>query len=244
MTSGASHDFFATTRWTMVLKAGSESAGIADRDVQAALEELCRIYWFPLYAYARRRNYAKADAEDLTQGFFAQLLQRKDFSRLQAERGRFRAFLLASLKHYLANEYDRAHRLKRGGTIMPLSLDYEGAAAKFEVADKTASPDEIFDREWALALLEYVLERLRHEWMERGQTELFEALKIFLTVEKSTANYDAVATQLGVSEGSLRVAAHRLRKRYRELLKDEISQTLAEPGMVDEELRTLLGVFG
>lgn len=243
MTTGNSHDFFATTHWTMVLKAGSSPDADSVRDAQAALEELCRIYWFPLYAYVRRRGYAKADAEDLTQGFFVQLLRHQDFSRLQAERGRFRAFLLAALKNYLANEYDRAHRQKRGGSVAPLSLDYESAAVKFKVADNTASPDKTFDREWALALLECVLERLRCEWTAKAQQALFEALKDFLTVEKNEVSYSTVATQIGVDEATLRVQTHRLRKRYRELLKDEIAQTLTAPTMVTEELQTLMRAF-
>lgn len=241
MSKSPPDDFFATTRWTIVLAAGdSDTPQSAD-----ALEALCRTYWFPLYAYVRRRGHAKEDAEDLTQAFFADLLGRRDFAKTDGERGRFRAFLLASLKNFLANEWDKKQRLKRGGQITHFSLDWQSADTQFQIADEAMrSPDEIFDREWAVALLERVILRLRDEWMAEGKAERFEKLKGFLTVGKGEIPYAKAAEELLMDEGTLRVAVHRLRKRYRELLRNEVGQTLADPAMVEEELAVLLGAFG
>ncbi len=202
------------------------------------------IYWFPLYAYVRGKGYSREDAEDMTQGFFAQLLRRDDFSRLDEQKGKFRAFLLASLKHYMANEYDRSSALKRGGGVNHLSLNWEAAERKFQVVDESAaSPDELFDRQWALALLERVLDRLEREWRDKGKTALFQSLKDFLTVNGDDRLYGTVSAKMGVTENYLRVAAHRLRKRYRELLKEEIAHTLTEPDFVEEELKNLMQIF-
>lgn len=232
---------FATTRWTMVLKAGDDDGGDSSAK---ALEELCRIYWYPLYAYVRHRGYRKEDAEDLTQGFFARLLEHRDFAGLDAERGRFRAFLLASLKNYMANEYDRGQCVKRGGGFPHLSLDWVREGKRLELEDESAkSPEEIYDREWALVLLENVLSLLREEWEGKGHAAGFEQMKVFLSVGGHEATYRETALQLGVTETSLRVAAHRLRKRYRELLKDGISRTLSSPEMVREEIKALMGIF-
>lgn len=240
MTGQSKHDLFATTRWTIVLRAG----GSLDGSATVALEELCRIYWFPLYGYVRGRGYSREDAEDMTQGFFTQLLRRDDFSGLGEQKGKFRAFLLASLKHYIANEYDRSSALKRGGGVNPLSLDWEAAEKKFQVVDESAgSPDQLFDRQWALALLERVLARLEREWMDKGKTALFQSLKDFLTVNRDDGLYGTVSAKMGVTENYLRVAAHRLHKRYRELLKEEIAHTLSEPDFVEEELKNLMQIF-
>jgi len=235
------NDFFATTRWTIVLAAGdSGTPQSAD-----ALEALCRSYWFPLYAYVRRRGHSKEDAEDLTQGFFADLLERRDFAKADSGRGKFRAFLLASLKNFLANERDKSRCLKRGGSIPHFSLDWQSADTQFQVADAAMrSPDDNFDREWAVALLERVILRLRDEWTAEGKAERFEQMKRFLTVGKGEIPHAQVAAELGMDEGTLRVAVHRLRKRYRALLRTEVAHTLADPGMVDEELRVLLAAFG
>ncbi len=169
-------DFFATTRWTLVLAAG----GSMTQGGEDALESLCQVYWFPLYAYVRRRGYGKEDAEDLTQAFFADLLRRRDFARAEAERGRFRAFLLASLKSFISNARDRSRRLKRDGGAVHFPLDWQEADARFGIADGAAvRPDEAFDREWAVALLERVLERLRQEWVTDGKGDRFEQMKGF-----------------------------------------------------------------
>lgn len=233
--------FFATTRWTMVRAAGLD----ASPQVDEALESLCAAYWFPLYAYVRRHGFSKEDAEDLTQAFFAKLLERRDFAGLKRENGRFRAFLLAALKNFLSNERDRAGRLKRGGNITHFSLDWQSADTQFRIADSSEpSPDQAFDREWAVALLERVIDRLRGECVAEGKGERFELLKVFLTASKDAIPYAMKARETGVDESALRVAVHRLRKRYRELLRHEVGHTLADPAMVEEELAVLLRAFG
>lgn len=233
-------EIFATTHWTVVLTAGQHHTPQADR----ALEELCRTYWFPLYAYVRRRGYTKEDAEDLVQAFFARFLAKNYLEGLSAERGRFRAFLLASLKHFLANEWDKSQRQKRGGGMTILSLDWQTADTQFQIAASgEPSPDKAFDREWALALLAKVIERLQAECAADGKAKLFEQLKVFLAAGKSETAQSEIAKALGMEEGAVRVAVHRLRKSYRALLREEIAQTLSEPAMVDEEMRALFGAF-
>jgi RNA polymerase sigma factor (sigma-70 family) len=238
--TSAPGDIFATTHWTVVLAAGRKHSPQADR----ALEELCRTYWFPLYAYIRRRGRSKEDAEDQTQSFFAGLLEKNSFAGLDSEKGKFRAFLLASLKHYLANEHDRANTQKRGGGVTPLSLDWQTADTQFQIADTNEpSPDKAFDREWAIALLAKVIRRLQDECAADGKAKLFEQLKAFLTAGKAESAQRDVAAALGMEEVAVRVAVHRLRKRYRQLLRDEIANTLADSAMVDEEMRALFGAF-
>ena len=233
-------DIFATTHWTVVLAAGRRHTPQSD----AALDELCRTYWFPLYAYVRRRGHAKADAEDLTQAFFARLLEKNFLANLAGEKGKFRAFLLAALKHFLINEWKKSQRVKRGGGEKNLSLDCQTADTKFQVAATSEpSPDKAFDREWALALLAKVIERLQNECAADGKARLFEQLKVFLTAGNAETAQRETAKALGLEEGAVRVAIHRLRKRYRVLLREEITQTLADPAQVDEEMRALFGAF-
>jgi RNA polymerase sigma-70 factor (ECF subfamily) len=233
-------DVFATTHWMVVLAAGKKHTPQSD----GALEELCRTYWFPLYAYVRRRGHNKQDAEDLTQAFFARFLEKNYLSGLSSERGRFRAFLLASLKHFLANEWDKSQAQKRGGGAAHLSLDWQTADTKFQVAATDGpGPDQAFDREWALALLAKVIERLQSECAADGKAKLFEQLKMFLMAGKGESAQSDVAKALGMEEGAVRVAVHRLRKRYRALLRDEIAQTLSDPAQVDAEMRALFGAF-
>jgi RNA polymerase sigma factor (sigma-70 family) len=231
-----SGDIFATTRWTVVLEAGHKSSARSDQ----ALEELCRTYWYPLYAYVRHRGHSREDAEDLTQAFFARFLERNYLKGLDREHGKFRAFLLAALKHFLANEWDHAGCQKRGGHARILSLDWQGAETRYHLdpAD-TLSPDRVFDREWALALLEQVIKRLRDECVAAGREKLFEVAKVFLTAGKGAIPYAQPAAALGLEEGAVRVAVHRLRRRYRELLREEIAQTLAHPAQVGDELQSL-----
>jgi RNA polymerase sigma-70 factor (ECF subfamily) len=233
-------DIFATTHWTVVLAAGRRSAPEADR----ALEELCRTYWYPLYAYVRRQGYSKEDAEDLTQGFFARFLERNYLEGLSSEKGRFRAFLLAALKHFLANEHDRAGRQKRGGGVAPLSLDWQDADTRYQIdpADQL-SPDKLYDRAWAMTLLEQVITRLRAECAAEGKATVFEQLKPFLMVGRGDIPYGQAAAGLGVNEGAARVAVHRLRQRYRELLRQQIAQTLSDPADLEEEMRALFTAF-
>ncbi|MBI5396270.1 MAG: sigma-70 family RNA polymerase sigma factor [Verrucomicrobia bacterium] len=231
---------FVTTRWTTVLAAGRQSSPLAD----VALEELCRVYWYPLYAYVRRHGQSKEDAEDLTQAFFERFLQKNYLEGLSSERGRFRAFLLASLKHFLANEWDRAGRQKRGAHATHLSLDWRDADTRyqFDLRDDL-SPDKLYDRAWAVALLEHVVGRLHDECIVDGKAEVFAQLKPLLMADKSTISYPQAAAALGISEEAARVAVHRLRRRYRELLREEIAQTLADAAQVDEEMRALFAAF-
>jgi RNA polymerase sigma-70 factor (ECF subfamily) len=239
--SSAPGDVFATTHWTVVLAAGQRHTPQSD----TALEQLCRSYWFPLYAYIRRRGHAKADAEDLTQAFFARLLEKNFLAGLDGEKGKFRAFLLAALKHFLANEWDKSRTQKRGGGEIPLSLDWQTADSKFQVAaTNEPSPDKAFDREWALALLARVIERLQAECAAEGKAKLFGELKTFLMAGGGDSAQAAVAKSLDMEEGAVRVAIHRLRKRYRQLLRDEIANTLSDEKMVEEEMRALFGAFG
>lgn len=235
-----SGDVFATTHWTVVLAAGRRSTVQSDQ----ALEQLCRTYWFPLYAYVRRRGHTKEDAEDLIQEFFARFLARNYLANVSSERGRFRAFLLASLKHFLANEWDKTQRQKRGGKVVHLSLDWQTADTQFQVAAvNEPSPDKAFDREWAVALLAKVIEQLQAECVADGKAKLFEQLKIFLTAGKGELSHAEAAHKLGMDETAVRVTVHRLRKRYRQLLRDELAQTLTDAADVDGEMRALFGAF-
>lgn len=236
----AATDYFATTRWTVVLAAGRRSTPQTDQ----ALEELCRTYWYPLYAYVRRRGYAHEDAEDLVQAFFARLLEKNFLEGVNSEKGKFRAFLLASLKHFLANEWDRANRQKRGGGVKAIPLDWQVADSRYQIdpADEL-SPDKLYDRAWAVALLERVIGRLRAENEAEGRLKFFEQLKACLTLGKGAIPYAKAAAELQMNEGAVRVAVHRLRHRYRELLREEISQTLADPGQLDDEMRSLFSAF-
>ena len=238
--SSAPRDYFATTRWTLVLAAGRRGSPQAD----VALEELCRVYWYPLYAYVRRQGHSREDAEDLTQAFFARVLEKNYLEGLRGEKGKFRAFLLAALKHFLANEWDRASRQKRGGGLAPLSLDWQSADSRYHIdpADRL-SPDKLYDRAWAVTLLERVIARLREECAREEKSKLFDQLKPFLMVGKSAIPYGEAAAALELSEGAARVTVHRLRRQYRELLREEIGQTLSDASDVDEEMRALFSAF-
>jgi RNA polymerase sigma-70 factor (ECF subfamily) len=216
-----------------VLTAGGAESPQAGR----ALEELCRAYWYPLYAYVRRRGYETHEAEDLTQEFFARLLAKNYLADVDREKGKFRSFLLASLKHFLANEWDKARAQKRGGDQMLVSLDAETRYQREPVDE--ASADKLLDRAWAVALLDLVLVRLEAE----SDSKHFAALKSFLTASKDAIPYAEVADKLGTSEGAVKVAVHRLRKRYRVLLREEIAHTVATPADVDEEIRHLFAAF-
>ena len=238
--SSAPGDIFATTHWTVVLAAGQRSTPQSAH----ALEELCQTYWFPLYAYVRRRGHNKPDAEDLTQAFFARFLEKNFLENLASEKGRFRAFLLAALKNFLANEWDKSRAQKRGGGSAHLSLDWQTADTQFQIASNAEpSPDQVFDREWALALLAKVIGRLQGECIADGKGGLFEQLKTFLTAGSDSRSHADAASSLNMDEVAVRVAVHRLRKRYRVLLRDEIAQTLADESQVDEEMRALFRAF-
>lgn len=234
--SSAAGGVFATTHWTAVLAAGRTGSKQAD----VALEELCRTYWYPLYAYVRRHGHSREDAEDLTQGFFARLLEKHYLEGLTSEKGRFRAFLLVAVKRFLANEWDRANRQKRGGGLAPLSLDWQDADTRYQITPAhDLSPDKLYDRAWALTLLERVIIRLRDENRGEGKAKLYEQLRPFLMMGKGDIPYAQAAVTLGLTEGTVRVAVHRLRRRYRELLREEIAQTLSDPAQADEEMQAL-----
>jgi RNA polymerase sigma-70 factor (ECF subfamily) len=211
---------------------------------RAALEQLCRNYWQPLYAYVRRTGHSREEAEDLTQEFFARLLAQNTVARADPVRGRFRSFLLASLKHFLANEWQRAQAQKRGGGALLLPLQFETAETR--CAQPVApgdTPDKAYDRQWALALLEVVLGRLRREYHDSGREELFGSLKEVLGGTRAEIPYRELGARLGLSEGAVKVAAHRLRQRYRELLREEIAHTVAGPEEVEEELKQLFAAL-
>jgi RNA polymerase sigma factor (sigma-70 family) len=232
---------FVTTHWSLVLSARDRQSPQS----AAALEKLCRAYWYPLYAYARRSGQSKENAEDLTQAFFARLLEKKFLDSAQQERGRFRSFLLIALKRFMANEWEHAHAQKRGGFQTQISLDTELAERKFqsEITATDIPPDRAYERRWALTLLEQTMSRLRTEFTSAGKILEFEQLKIFLTSDKKEIPYAKVADELGTNEAALRVAVHRLRRRYRELFREEIAHTLAEGESVKEELQHLLSVL-
>lgn len=231
---------FATTHWTVVLAAGRAGSPQAD----LALEELCRTYWYPLYAYVRRHGHSREDAEDLTQGFFARLLEKNYLEGVTNNGGKFRAFLLVALKRYLVNEWVRANRQKRGGGEIPLSLDWQDAETRYQInpADHL-SPDKLYDRAWATVLLERVISRLQAEHGGDGKAGLYETLKPFLMLGKSDIPYARAAAELKMTESAVRVAVHRLRKRYRELLREEIAQTLDNPAQADEEMQALFSAL-
>jgi RNA polymerase sigma factor (sigma-70 family) len=237
MTSGPG---FATTHWSVVLTAG-EGGGLV---AQEALEALCRTYWYPLYTYVRRAGRGAEEARDLTQEFFARFLSRNSVSLANPARGRFRTFLLTAFKNFLANEWKKENRLKRGGDQQPLFLDAREGEERFaaELPD-TASPEVVYERQWAGALLERVLQLLGQECSANGRTAQFEQLKTSLWGENCGVTQAEIASRLGMSEGAFKVAAHRLRARYRELLRAEIAHTVASPAEIDEELRHLIQVI-
>ena len=232
---------FATTHWSVVLAAG----GASSPQVETALAQLCQRYWYPLYAYVRRRGHTAEDARDLTQGFFATVLENNYLARADRERGRFRAFLLSAINNYMHNEHDRATALKRGGGRPVVSWDEPVAEDRYarEPVD-LRSPEIMFEKRWAATLLEQVLTRLRGEFSEAGRHELFEALKPHLWEEDDATPYAQLSTPFNLSVGALKVTVHRLRRRYRELLRTEIAQTVADPAEVEDEIRHLLRVLG
>jgi len=211
---------------------------------QSALAKLCKTYWYPLYAYVRRRGYGPEDAQDLTQEFFARLLGQDSLRKADRDRGRFRTFLLASMSHFLSNEWDKARAQKRGGGVQFVPIQLGTAETRYgeEPADPR-TPEQEFERSWALALLDVVLNRLRAEHNDADSRKHFEVLKPCLVGDSQSQPYATLASQLGLSEGAVKVAVHRLRRRYRELLREEIANTVATPEEVDAEMRYLFKVL-
>ncbi len=235
---------FQTTHWSVVLAAGEGSSV----DAQDALEKLCKSYWLPLYAFARRQGHSVEDAQDLTQEFFARFLARGSFALANRERGRLRTFLLTSLKNFITQEWRRATRLKRGGVNGVVSLadaeTPEGENREAVDPREELSPDRLFDRRWAEALLERVMERLKHDYESTGRAAVYARLQQFLWGRQAEISYAEMGLCLGLSEGAIKVAVHRLRQRFRELLREEVAKTVETPEEVEEELRYLLGAFG
>lgn len=201
-----------------------------------ALEKLCRQYWFPIYAFVRRKGYVPEDAQDLTQEFFRQLLGRRRLRHADPHRGRFRSFLLASLSHFLANEWDRARAAKRGGGIQFVAWDDNEAEGRISIAFAAAlTPNQVFGQQWAMTLLERVLLQLRDEFSASGKTALFERAKPFLLGDRDRSAYGSTAHSLGLSEGALKMTVSRMRRRYGKLLRQEIAQTVSTPAQLEEE---------
>jgi len=235
--SFAGRDWFATTHWSVVLAAGR----CASPNAQAALEQLCRTYWYPLYAYVRRRGNAAHDAQDLTQEFFSRLLAGDSLAQVSADKGKFRSFLLAAINHFLSNEHERSQAQKRGGGREIISLDEHAPEERYRfepVSDVT--PDVLFERRWAWTLLEQAMRRLREEFDSAGKGRQFDRVKAFLENEAQPGDYERLAGEMQTTPGALAIAVHRLRHRYRELVRLEIANTVASPGEVEEEMRHLL----
>jgi RNA polymerase sigma-70 factor (ECF subfamily) len=230
---------FTTTHWSVVLEAQGESPAARE-----ALEKLCRTYWRPIYGFVRRQGIGAEEAKDLTQGFFALLLERRDLNAVRQEKGRLRSYLLTSLKHFLANERNRAIAIKRGAgqQLIPLEDLREREHIGFEPAD-TLAADQIYERRWALSVLDQVLERLEDEHRAAGNAPLFHRLQKSLTDEPDGASPADTARELGMTESAVRQASYRLRQRYRQFLREEIAHTVMVPGDVEDELRHLIAVL-
>lgn len=231
---------FATTRWSVVLQAG-EREGAASEEALAAL---CEVYWYPLYSFVRRWGHSADDAQDLTQEFFARLLEKGALRAATPSRGRFRSFLLAALKHFLSNERERTNALKRGGGRPPLPLEFETAEGRYSLEPAgQGDPEQAFERQWALAVLAETLRRLEAEQANAGKLDVFARLKGELTGDRELS-YADLGKQLGMSEGAVKVAVHRLRRRFGELLRKEIAGTVSDPQEVDDEIRYLFAALG
>ena len=238
--STEANSLFVATRWSVVLTARNKSSP----DSAVALEALCHTYWYPLYVFIRRQGRSSHDAQDLTQEFFARLVQKDYLQAAAPEKGRFRTFMRVALKRFLANEWDRTQTLKRGGGNSPISLDALSAEDRYrhERADML-SPDRIYERRWAMTLLDQVMRLLRIEYTELGKVSEFEELKGVLTADRGTIPYCTIAQKLKTTEGASRVAVHRMRKRFRELFRSAVADTVAKQEEVDHEIRYIVAVL-
>lgn len=235
----AQSPIFATTHWSVVLEAGEQSSPQA----QLALTRLCKTYWLPVYAFVRKRGHSPEQAQDLTQAFFANFLEKQHVTKANRERGRFRCFLMTSVENFLRNENDRARAQKRGGGRQLLSLDEQDAEARYLCEPTTETdPAKAFEQRWAATLLETVLTRLQAEFGATGRSELFEALQAHLWGDAESTPYPELAERFGLTLANVKITAHRLRQRYRELLREEIAHTVALPGQIDDEIRHLMQV--
>jgi len=232
---------FVTTHWSIILSAGRSDTPRA----KDALSKLCQSYWFPLYGYGRGRGHGREDAEDLSQAFFARLLEKNWIGSADREKGRFRTFLLIALKRFLADEWDKARAQKRGGGVPLLPLQFDTAETRLsrEPADEV-TPEQSFERRWVLTLLDEVVRQLRQEYEHEGNAQLFAELTPCLVGDRTSLPYAELARKLALSESAVKSAVHRLRQRYRKMLREQIAQTVAAPGEVDDELRHLFAVLG
>ena len=231
---------FATTQWSIVLaaKEGTET------EVRQALEFLCNAYWYPLYAFLRRNGQGPEEARDLTQAFFAELLEKHRLQAIDPSKGRFRSFLLASLKNFLSHEYEKAQTLKRGGDVQTVSMDAAGAEVRYKLEPvESLTPEQVFERRWGLTMMERAMHRLEAESVSGGAPEQFEQPKHYVTGSGADTPYREAAERLGMNEGAVKTAVHRMRKRYGRLLREEIGETLADPAEIDDEVRHLLNVI-
>src|SRR5687767_6683655 len=232
---------FETTQWSLVLAAGHGGEATAER----ALAHLCAVYWYPVFAFVRRKGHSPEDAQDLTQGFFARLIEKGDLGDADRTRGRFRSFLLTACQHYLANEHDRIRTQKRGGGQTPVPIDVATAEHRYERAlSHNETPERLYDRQWALTLLDSVFQGLRTEYAENGKQEMFDRLKDFVTADDDAGTHAEAAKDLGTSAGAIKVAVHRMRRRFREELLRRVADTLGPGQDVDDEIRHLLETLG
>ena len=231
---------FTTTHWSAVLAAGHQDGPLAAE----ALEKLCRTYWYPLYAYVRRKGYAAHDAQDLTQAFFARLMEKQALVHIQREGGKFRSFLLTALRHFLVNEWEHRRAKKRDAQQVAYSLDELDVESRYqsEPADDQANPEILFDRQWAATLLEQAMNRLSEDYAREGKADLFQRLQPCLTGVEPALPYADLAALLGMTDNAVKMAVHRLRKRYGELLRAEIADTVASPQEVEDEIHHLIAV--
>jgi RNA polymerase sigma factor (sigma-70 family) len=233
-------DLFTSTHWSLVLQAGLEGSSAG----AAALEQLCRTYWYPLYVYARRHGHGPEDAEDLIQGYFLQLIRNKTFSHVDPSKGRFRAFLLAGLKYYVSDWRDKAGAQRRGGKVRTVPIDLKAAELRYSSAcSEQFSPDKLYERHWAIALLERVLERLQEQYSQAGKQRLFSALRPFLLESGRGEPYAALGAELGLSEEAVKKSVQRLRQRYGALVRNEISRLVGSPAEIEEELQYLRSIM-
>lgn len=231
---------FLTTRWSIVLSARDHSS----KSSAMALESLCQAYWYPLYVFVRRQGHPAHDAQDLTQEFFARLLEKDYLRSVEREKGRFRTFLIMALKRFLLNEWDKKNTRKRGGAFIHLSLDADLAESRYaNELSETLPADQVYERRWALTLLDQAMARLRADYAGNGRETEYDYLKRFLTCDRGDISYRDIAEGLGMTEGAARVAMHRLRKRFREVFRDEIADTVSATDEVDDEVRYVVAVL-
>jgi len=231
---------FRTTHWSLIVRAGQDDPVAARK----ALGELCRNYWYPLYAFVRRQGYSPADAEDLTQAFLAKLLENNYLADVRREKGKFRSFLLMAIKRFISHEYERQHAQKRGGFQAVVAIDQDAAESRLCLeADRHLEPDVYFERQWAVALLERVMLKLGEEYLTTGRAKLFESLQGCIVKYESAQPYAELAVQLKLTEPAIKMAVSRLRARYREILRAEIAETVATPEEIEDEIRYLFALF-